>query len=77
MSAGDLRYREYDWNGYRVAKVGAGVRHVERVVPPAGEEHAFTRISHPLEIEVCTSPTGRSTRLFVNGVEIDWKAIER
>lgn len=67
----------YDHRGiYQLATVRAGIPTIERIVPPAGEEYAFERADYPLEIQVCVSPTGRSVRLHVNGVKIDWKNLK-
>lgn len=51
-------------------KVLAGNRGKERVVPPAGVRHAFERQRWARSVEVYVSPTGRSVRVFVDGVEI-------
>lgn len=59
----------YRHEGYTVAKLNCGKRKVEHVVPPAGEEYAFDRDVWPRTFEVCVSPTGRSVRLWVDGVE--------
>jgi hypothetical protein len=53
--------------------VKAGRWRDERVVPPAGEEHAFTRRVWPHRVVVAVSPTGRSVRVWVNGRRIDLK----
>lgn len=50
-----------------VAKIRAGHLGTERIVPPAGEDHAFTRDRWRHVIEINVSPTGRSVRLFVDG----------
>lgn len=50
--------------------VKAGNRGVEHVVPPAGDEFAFDRQFWAREVEVYVSPTGRSVRVYVDGVEI-------
>lgn len=50
--------------------INAGHRGTERVVPPAGEAWAFERDVWDREVGVYVSPTGRSVRVFVDGVEI-------
>lgn len=56
--------------GYTVLKVDAGPLGVERVVPPAGEEHAFDRPLWRRQVEVSVSPAGRSVRVWVDGEEV-------
>lgn len=56
--------------GYARVTVRAGPRGSEHVVPPAGEEHAYDRILWARSVEVSVSPTGRSARVWVDGVEI-------
>lgn len=55
---------------YEVVKVGAGKCTTERIVPPAGERHAFYVDRWSCNVEVCVSPTGRSVRVFVDGDEV-------
>ena len=54
---------------YRGATVYAGKATTERVVPPAGEDYAFDVTRWPTRVQVTVSPTGRSVRIHVNGVE--------
>lgn len=56
---------------YEVATVDAGAPEVTRVVPPAGESHAFTVRRHPIRVQVSVSPTGRSVQVWINGVKLD------
>jgi hypothetical protein len=56
--------------GAREVIVRAGNRGVERIVPPAGDLWAFDRPLWEREVMVYVSPTGRSVRVFVDGIEI-------
>lgn len=56
--------------GYETVVIGAGSPKVERIVPPAGEDHAFDRVEWKRRVEVSVSPTGRSVRVWVDGQEI-------
>lgn len=56
--------------GREIIKVRAGHRGTERIVPPAGEDYAFTRERWAREVEVYVSPTGRSVRVWVDGTEV-------
>jgi hypothetical protein len=42
---------------------------VDRIVPEAGDQYAFEKIHYDRQIEVYVSPTGRSVRVFVDGIE--------
>ena len=55
---------------YRTVVIRAGRHRTERVVPPAGEEHAFDRGLWDHRIEVSVSPTGRSVQVFVDGERV-------
>lgn len=59
-----------DHDGYQILLVKAGNRGVRRVVPPAGEAHAFDTIEWSRDVEVAVSPKGRSVRVWVDGVEV-------
>lgn len=59
-----------EYGGYHSLIVNAGPRGEERVVPPAGEQHAFTRQVWKRRVEICVSPTGRSVRVWVDGEEV-------
>lgn len=50
--------------------IHAGHRGTEHVVPPAGEEYAFDREMWARDVEVYVSPSGRSVRVIVDGVEV-------
>jgi hypothetical protein len=69
-----FKIRQYDaeLNGtdYAVLQVDIVPTHVERIVPPAGEEHAFDVQRYRRRVEVSVSPTGRSVRVWVDGVEV-------
>ena len=56
--------------GWDVLKIGAQPTFVERIVPPAGEAHAFDVQHYRRNVEVYVSPTGRSVRVWVDGVEV-------
>lgn len=43
---------------------------VERIVPQAGEEHAFDVQHWKRTVDVYVSPSGRSVRIFVDGEEV-------
>ena len=62
-----IAHRGGIWN---VLNVRAQPTFVERIVPPAGEDHAFDVQHYKREVEVSVSPTGRSVRVWVDGVEI-------
>ena len=51
-------------------ELNCGWRGKERIVPPAGEKHAFEVDTWARRVTVCISPTGRSVRVFVDGVEV-------
>lgn len=56
--------------GYLSLLIGAGNRGTERIVPPIGEDYAFDRQKWARRVEVSISPTGRSVRVWVDGVEV-------
>jgi hypothetical protein len=56
--------------GYVRVSVMAGPRPSERIVPPAGEDHAFWATRWARRVEVSVSPKGRSARVWADGVEI-------
>lgn len=58
------------WDDRACVIVEAGNRGTERIVPPAGERHAFTRQKWARRVEVYVSPTGRSVRVHVDGEEV-------
>lgn len=65
----------YDFSGYQLVILRAGNRGLRRVVPPAGEAHAFDVPDWARRIEVSVSPTGRSVRVFVDGQEVPVPAV--
>lgn len=70
-----MRWPAYDVNGvrfegYEILHVKAGNRGERRIVPPAGEDHAFTVTDWARRVQVSVSPTGRSVRVWVDGVEV-------
>lgn len=60
----------YGHEGYEVLVVRAGNRGEKRIVPPAGEKHAFMSEQWARRVEISVSPTGRSVRVWVDGVEV-------
>ncbi len=58
------------FQGSEQVTVKAGVPKRRRIVPPAGPEHAFDVEDWPRRVTVYVSPTGRSVRVWVDGVEI-------
>lgn len=57
-------------NGYRALIVQAGIPTTVHVTPPAGEDYAFDYQQWPRRVDISISPTGRSVRIWVDGVEI-------
>ncbi len=57
-------------DGRRVTIVEAGYLGRERIEPPGGPEHAFWRSKWRHRIEVYTSRTGRSVRVWIDGTEV-------
>lgn len=62
--------KHFRFQGYDQIEVSAGNLGVERVVPPAGDEHAFDVQRWKRRVTITVSPTGRSVRVWVDGVEI-------
>lgn len=60
----------YERDGYVVANIGAGNDGTTRVVPPAGEAYAWDRQEWRRRVSISVSPTGRSVRVWVDGVEV-------
>lgn len=60
----------YQREGYETVVVNAGTPSVERVVPNLGESYAFDRVVWPRRVTVTVSPTGRSVRVWIDGVEV-------
>jgi hypothetical protein len=69
VSDPDVQLISYSFRGgtYKTAIIRAGFLGYERIVPPAGEEHAFTRACWRHEIQVSVSPTGRSVQVHIDG----------
>lgn len=61
----------YEHEGYHVMHVRAGNRGEKRIVPPAGEQHAFDVTDWARRVEISVSPTGRSVRVWVDGQQVD------
>lgn len=70
MTPAKIRVEEYTHDGYVGLTVKAGPRGRRRIVPPAGEDHAFWVEDHARRIEVSVSPTGRSVRVWVDGQQV-------
>lgn len=66
----DFDISHYEHEGYHVLHARCGNRGVRRVVPPAGEDFAFTTTDWTRRVEVSVSPTGRSVRVWVDGQEV-------
>jgi hypothetical protein len=64
----DIWHGRFD--GRTVVTVRAGFRGMERVVPPAGEMHAFEQDLWERDVQVYVSRTGRSVRVWVDGNEV-------
>jgi len=63
-----------DRGGYHMLNVRAGNRGTEHVVPEAGEDYAYDRDVWARRIQVSVSPSGRSVRVWVDGVEVPRQA---
>ena len=73
MSAPKFDIEHFDLGGgTETLIVNAGRKTTTHVVPPAGEDYAFDRDDWTRRVELSVSPTGRSVRVWVDGVE--WKA---
>jgi hypothetical protein len=70
MSGSPFRTREFSWAGYRTLKIDAVPTGVDRIVPPAGDAHAFEVQRYRRRVEISVSPAGRSVRVWVDGVEV-------
>jgi hypothetical protein len=57
-------------DGRQVIRTRAGNRGKERIVPPAGDDYAFEVERWARDVEVYVSRTGRSVRVWVDGVEV-------
>lgn len=63
-------FSRVSWDGYEEVEMCAGYRGVERVEPPAGTPYAYEKTRWRRKVTVCVSPTQRSVRVFVDGVEV-------
>ena len=70
MTAPLIDIDHWSHGGAWSAKVYAGPLPPKRVVPPAGEDYAFDVAQWNRRVNVYVSPTGRSARVWVDGVEI-------
>lgn len=64
----DVRRTRLEGGGVQIT-VSGGRKTVERIVPPAGERYAFDVDHWSHAVTVYVSPTGRSVRLWIDGVE--------
>jgi hypothetical protein len=62
--------RRTTFKGYTQLDIGAGQCRTERIVPPAGEAYAFEVPRWTRTVSVAISPTGRSVRVWIDGVEV-------
>jgi hypothetical protein len=60
-------HRGGTWHNIRVQ---AGIPKTTRIVPPAGEDYAFDRRDWPVNVEITSSPTGRSVQVWVNSKRV-------
>lgn len=58
------------YDGMVLVNIDAGPLGSERIIPPAGEEYAYDRPLWRRRVQVSVSPKGRSSRVWVDGVEI-------
>ena len=70
MSAPLIEIDHWGREGAWGLTVTAGPLPPKRVVPPAGEDYAFDVVQWKRRVGVYVSPTGRSVRVWVDGVEI-------
>lgn len=57
-------------DGRHVITVHAGKKTTKRIVPPAGEEHAFDVDHWARNVDIYVSAKGRSVRVCIDGLEI-------
>jgi hypothetical protein len=69
VSEPHIRAIRFDHRGgtYHNVTIDCGLPAYDRIVPPAGEDHAFDYPTYPNTVEVAVSPTGRSVRVWLNG----------
>lgn len=60
----------FGYEGRELLTVRLGNDGTQRIVPPAGERFAFDRTIWRRTVECAVSPTGRSVRVWVDGVEV-------
>lgn len=65
-----VRFRSRDPGPWTIHKIGAGVPTVRKVTPAAGDSYAYEVVEYPRNIEVAVSPSGRSVRVYVDGLEV-------
>lgn len=65
---------EHHGGMYRLLDVDIVPTSIERIVPPAGEEHAFDVQHFRRRIQVSVSPTGRSVQIYVDGQPVKFSA---
>lgn len=65
-----VEVEHYEAADYLAVIVRAGNQGTQRVVPPSGERYAYDRQLWARRVEVSVSPTGRSVRVWVDGVEV-------
>ena len=62
--------RTSDTVEYQQIRIGAGECTSERIVPPAGDDYAFTVDTWSCNVEITVSPSGRSVQVFVDGERV-------
>lgn len=67
------RFRSRDAGPWQILDINAGVPHIETIVPDIPNGDLYTRevARYPVNVQVAVSPSGRSVRVHVNGVEVD------
>lgn len=70
MTATQIDVQPITYEGRTGLIVKAGHRGIRRVVPPAGEAHAFDVDEYARRVDVWVSSTGRSVRVWVDGQEV-------
>lgn len=63
-------FSSWELDGYGVMEIAAGPLPPERIVPPAGEDYAFTVPRWRRRVQISVSPTGKSVRVWVDGKEV-------
>ena len=72
MTDPDVHTIQFPYRGglYRQTTIKSGYLGHDRIVPPAGEDYAGLVPAWRHEVNVTTSPTGRSVQVFVDGVKV-------